>query len=312
MDGSVRVELQHSLDILQRILLHRCPLGGRSAGSEDGLDFIGLEDSLKIGVGHDGSWHAESLLVCRAVDGVKSIESSSSPNAETSNVSTGGKFEEIEFVDGEEGNAGDVAESKRDTLILLVNNKGAAFLDTSSVSHFSASGSEASGRFDTLDVIPGSDLSEDTDSVLSFFQGLDGVIDDKGKFGDFLNRVTFGHGESGDGGGSNGRASGITSLGHVDLAVPSAPGLVGVKHATSSAHVSESGSTGSGGTTTTNTGNTGNSATGTPGLRRGLFAGVRSHGIWGSVVLGDVSVNKVDNIWSDWRLEDCWEVNGLP
>ena len=86
------------------------------------LDFIGLEDSLKIGVGHDGSWHAESLLVCRAVDGVKSIESSSSPNAETSNVSTGGKFEQIEFVDGEEGDAGDVAESKRDTLILLVNN----------------------------------------------------------------------------------------------------------------------------------------------------------------------------------------------
>ena len=29
--------------------------------------------------------------------------------------------------------------------------------------------------------------------------------------------ITFGHGESGDGGGSNGRASGITSLGHVDL-----------------------------------------------------------------------------------------------
>ena len=69
--------------------------------------------------------------------------------------------------------------------------KGAAFLDTSSVSHFSASGSEASGRFDTLDVIPGSNLSEDTDSVLSFFQGLDGVIDDKGEFRNLLNRVTY-------------------------------------------------------------------------------------------------------------------------
>ena len=29
--------------------------------------------------------------------------------------------------------------------------------------------------------------------------------------------ITFGHGESGDGGSSDGRASGITSLGHVDL-----------------------------------------------------------------------------------------------
>ena len=69
--------------------------------------------------------------------------------------------------------------------------KGAAFLDTSSVSHLSASGSEASRGFDTLDVIPSSDLSEDTDGVLSFFQGLDGVIDDKGEFRNLLNRVTY-------------------------------------------------------------------------------------------------------------------------
>merc|ERR1712158_181343 len=254
----------------------------------------------------------ESLLVGRAVDGVEGVECSGRPDAESAHVSAGSQFEEVEFVDGQQGDAGDVTEGQRDSLVLFVNNERTAFLDSSAVAHLSASGSEAAGGFDALDVFPRADLAEHSDGVLCFLQCLDGVVDNEGKLGNSLNRVTLGHGKSGDGGGGNGGASGISSLCDVNLAVPSAPGLVGVEHATSAAHVSESGGTGAGGSSSTDTGDTRNGTTRSPRLGRSLLAGIGGNGIGGSVVLGNIGVNKVDNIWSDWRLEDCWEVNGLP
>ena len=43
LDGDVRVELEHHLDVLQRVPLHRDALAAGAAWAEGGLDFIGLD-----------------------------------------------------------------------------------------------------------------------------------------------------------------------------------------------------------------------------------------------------------------------------
>ena len=107
LNGGVRVELEHALDVLEWVLLDSRSLGGGSSGLESSLkriiknccycqkvnlDFISLEDSLEISVGEDWSWHGEALLVGRRVDGVKSLESFGGVDGESSNVATWGEL----------------------------------------------------------------------------------------------------------------------------------------------------------------------------------------------------------------------------
>jgi hypothetical protein len=56
----------------------------------------------------------------------------------------------------------------------------------------------------------------------------------------------------------------VSSLGGVDLSVPSSVGLEGSEHSALSALVTEGTLAGSGGTRATNTGDSGHSATGSP------------------------------------------------
>ena len=43
LDGDIWVQLQHGLDVLERVLLDGDTLATRAAWSEGSLDFIGLE-----------------------------------------------------------------------------------------------------------------------------------------------------------------------------------------------------------------------------------------------------------------------------
>jgi len=138
------------------------------------LDFISLEDSLKISVGENGSWHGEALLVSRRVDSVKSLESLGGVDGESSNVATWGELEEVKLVDWEEGNAGDVSHGLDDTVVVLVNDERTSLLDSSSVSHLSSAGSESSSFLDSVDIIDGADLSEDGDGSLGLLESLGG------------------------------------------------------------------------------------------------------------------------------------------
>ena len=83
MNGNIWVQLQHCLDVLQWVLLHCYTLAAGTTWAEGGLDFISLngkrletvlvdgvktketnlEDTLEISIGHDWSWHGESLFV---------------------------------------------------------------------------------------------------------------------------------------------------------------------------------------------------------------------------------------------------------
>ena len=63
---------------------------------------------MEIGIRQDGSWHAESLLVLRGVDCVKCTEGTCGPDGKSTDMSAWSKFQEVELVDWNEGDAGDI------------------------------------------------------------------------------------------------------------------------------------------------------------------------------------------------------------
>lgn len=81
-------------------------------------------------------------------------------------MATWGEFEEVELVNGEEGDAGDVAEGEGDSVVLIVDDEGTAFLDVASVSHFTATGTETTRVLYTLDIGPGLQVAENADCFL--------------------------------------------------------------------------------------------------------------------------------------------------
>lgn len=242
LDGRVRVELQHRLDVLQRVLLNRRSLGGRLAGFETSLDLVGLEDALEIGVGEDGARHREALFVSGGIDSVQGLERACRPDGEATDVTAGSELEQVQLVDGQQSDTGDVTESEGDAFVFFVDNEGTTFLHSSAVSHFAASGTESSGGLDAFNVGPGVKFAKDADGLFRLLHALDGIVYDKGKFGDGFDRVTLSHGEGGDSGGGNGRDGSVTTLGYIHASVPSAPSLVWVEHSSTTAHVSERGS----------------------------------------------------------------------
>jgi hypothetical protein len=302
LNGGVGVELEHCLDVLERVLLDRRSLGRGSSGLEGGLDFVGLEDSLKIGVGQDRARHRETLLVGGGVDGVERLERVGGVDGESTDVSAGGEFEEVELVDGEEGDAGDVSHGLDDAVVVLVDDERAPLLDSSSVSHFTASGSESSGLLDSVDVVDSADGLEHADGGLGLLESLGGAVDDKWEFRNSRDDVTLGHGEGRNASSSDGGDGGVSSLSDVHSSMPVAPGLVWVEHSTASAHVSESGGTRSGSTTSTDSGNTSDSSASTPRFGRSLLTSFGGNSVRLASVLGNVGVHELDNVSSDGSL----------
>jgi hypothetical protein len=104
-------------------------LGGD--GPDNGLDLIGVDDTGQVGVGHTGAGQVEAVLelgalLVRAEERVELLESALGPDAESSQVATGGEVEEVEVVNQGELNAGKVAEGLVEALGDVVDDKGAA------------------------------------------------------------------------------------------------------------------------------------------------------------------------------------------
>lgn len=156
------------------------------------------------------------------------------------------------------------------------------------------------GVLDLLDIRVGVETLEEGNGSLGLDDSVkSGLRDNQGDLGDLLDAVTTSHNERSQSGGSQSRADGVSALVLVDLSVPSSPDLGGGEHTATTAHVSEGTLAGAGSTTTRNTRNTGNSTTGTPGLSRVLHTSSLGHSVSLSLVLVDLSVNKVDHIRTD-------------
>jgi hypothetical protein len=81
--------------------------------------------------------------------------------------------------------------------------------------------------------------------------------------------------------------------------VPFSPLAGGCEHATTAAHVTEGGLAGTVGTATSNTWDTGYGTTGTPRFGGVFHTRIVLYSVGLTLVLGNVRVYEVDNIWAD-------------
>lgn len=304
--GSIRVKGILGSEVSQGVLL----LDGvedsvLSLVSDDGLDGIGVDDLGNVGVGQDSSVEVISALFLASEsvaseDLVKGLESSFSPDDESTEVTTGSQLSEVKSVDVGDFNTGDVSDgSDEGGVFIVVDEKGTSSEIVSSVSELTLTSSDGLGVGNSFNIFVSTESLQEGNDVSSLFNNFELVIDNQRKVGDVGDSVTSGENEGSDGGGSQSGGNGVSLLLDVNLSVPSSPGLQGSEHSTLSTRVGEGTLSSSGSTRTRDSGNSGNGSTGTPGDGGVLHTGMDVNSVSLSGVLGDLVVNELNNIKSD-------------
>jgi hypothetical protein len=309
----VRVKSKENLLVLKRVLLNNVLslLSGLTSGSEDLLDLRGVDETGDIRVGKNVSRESEAGLGrgsrLSTPDAVEERDSRLSPDDESTKVGTRSELEERERSDVGGLNTGDVSESLDKTLVLTVDDQRTLALSVAATSELTLTGTELLGSNDLGDITVSTNSLQDSNSLLGLLNRLDIVRDNEGNLGDGLDTVTSGKDKRSNRSGSNGRSSSVSLLVVVNLDVPLSPGLGRSEHTTATAHVTESSLTSTVSTRTTNTGDTGNSTTGTPRDSGGLLTSVGSDGVSLTLVLGNTSPDRVNNVGTDGGLENGGE-----
>lgn len=289
----VRVKTEKDLLVAEGVLLLDTGTLGKSGtlgGVEDALDFGAVNQTGEVGLRNNVGRQKEVLLELRglgggSVDDVQCLEGSGGPDDETTEVTTRGELEEVQGVDIGCLNTGQVAETLDELSAVnlgVVDDQRTTTLAVATASELTLTGTELLGALGLQDILAGTDGSQDLESSGGLGSGRaleDGGVDDQGNLGNFRDGVTTSEEEGGDSGSSNGRGSSespgfllailfLTDLSSfhsllalVGLHVPLAPDLGRGKHATGSAHVTESSLTSTVCTTTGDTRNTGNGTT---------------------------------------------------
>uniref|UniRef100_A0A1L8EJ57 Uncharacterized protein n=1 Tax=Haematobia irritans TaxID=7368 RepID=A0A1L8EJ57_HAEIR len=226
-------------------------------------------------------------------------------------MTTWSQFKQVHLINRHCFDTWDIAESTTQTFILVINNKGTATGNATTVTHSTTASTETLGFVDLLDISPDLHASEEDNSLLGLLQFLYFIGHNQGEFRDTIDDVTLRLYEGWYARGSDSGNQSVTALVYVDLAVPATVGLSGSEHTTTTTHVTESTLTGTVSTTTTDTGNTGNSTTSTPGFSRGLVTGLFANSVGLTLVAAHQLMNIVDNIGADGSLEDSWQADVL-
>lgn len=228
------------------------------------------------------------------------------PDNESAELSTGRELEEVESVDIDDFDSGDISEGFDQLGVLVeVDNQRALSDSVSLASEFAVASSDASAVNNFLDVLECSDSLEEGNCISSFFVGLNPVLDNKRDLRHVVDSVSSGEHQWNDATGSDGGGCSVSLLLDVHSPVPSSPGSKGCEHATLSAHVAESTLSAPVRTTSSNSGNTSHGSTGSPRGCTMLHTGVHIHTMSLSSVSCDILVYETNNVRSDRSPENC-------
>lgn len=236
--------------------------------SKFGLNLIGVDDSGKISAGHDGSVEVISSLFEGSIsvgteNSVKSSETTLGEDDESTEMSSWSELEDVESMDIASVNTWQVSSGSLEFIIsFVVDDKWSLSQDVSSVSEFTLTGSGVSGLSDLGEIIRDTEGGEGGEE--GFGGTISEVVDDEWELWDVLNEMTSSHNKRGNGGSCEGSGNGMSSLGDIDLSVPSSPDFKWSEHSSFSAHVTEGSLTGSGGTRSRDSWDTSYSSTGSP------------------------------------------------
>jgi len=276
--------------------------------SQLGLNLIGVNDSGDISAVHHWSIQSVSLLLLGDVgwgseDRVEGLESVLGEDDESSEVTSWGELEDIESIHVASVNTWQVSGGLLHTEgVVSVDEEWTLSHDVSRVSVFSSSLSDLLGLSDLGEIVTSSEVLEGLEDGLGVWKSK--VVNDKWELWDSIDVMTSSHDEWGASGGSEGGGNGMSSLSDVGLCVPFSPDLKWSEHSSLSAHVTESGLTSSGGTRSTDSWDSCDGSTSSPGLGGVLSASLVEDGMSLSSVLGQLRVNEMNKIVSDWGSED--------
>jgi hypothetical protein len=286
-------------------------------GVDHALDFIGIDEAGHVGVVQDGLQHVVAFLEGSGLSGgtedaVESLDGGLGVNHESAELSTGGQSLQGETVDVDDFNTGHVAEGLDQTDVFVgVDDQRSLLLLVTLVSELAFASTDGLGVNDLLDVFISSELLEEGNGLRSLLDGFKTVFDNQGEFGHVADAVTAGLDEGSQGGGGQSHGDSVSSLLEVDLSVPSAVGLEGEGHATSTDHVTEGSLARAGSSGAGNTGNSGDGTSGTPRGSRVAHTGLGINSVGLTGVLGQVSVNELDDVQADGALEHTGQDNLL-
>jgi hypothetical protein len=204
----VRIQLKHDILILERIsLLGEDNRGVLEGGLHNRLDFIRIDDTGKVSVGHSTVRKMETFLqlgtsIIGSEERVELVKSTLGPDAESAEVSTRSELEEVEVVNRCHFNTREVSESLVESLRLVVDHKRTTSLSVSAVSCLANTTLKFAGLLGLLDIGEGTKSLQDDLGVLGAVDFVECVIKNQRHLRDLVNTVSTSHDEGRDSGGS--------------------------------------------------------------------------------------------------------------
>jgi hypothetical protein len=141
--------------------------------------------------------------------------------------------------------------------------------------------------------------------------GVNIVAENQRQLRNLVDLMSSGKDQRKNGSGRNSRSKSVSLESEVDLSVPSSVGLEWEGHSTLSTHVGEGSLSVSGGTRSLDSWDSGNSSSGSPRLSGVLHTSVSVNSMGLSGVSGDVVVDVLDDVLSEWLGEDIWKFHFL-
>jgi hypothetical protein len=180
-------------------------------------------------------------LVESAKDLVKQSKCALGPYDEATDVTTRCELKEVEATDVDHLHTRQIAERFDNATVLIVDDEGAAALAVTAIAHLSLTRTKLARVGYLYDVAVRTKGLEKCNSLLCLLERFRTISNDKGDLFNLLDAMAASENERRKCRGGKGRNRSKTTLVLIHLDVPSAPGLSGSEHPTTTAHVTERG-----------------------------------------------------------------------
>lgn len=218
---------------------------GVASWLDDTLDFVGVDDSGEIGVGHQWSLQLVIALLLGSIsvgseDLIEVLESGLSPDDESAHLSSWSELNDVQSLDIADVDAWNVSDGLDKVDVLVeAHNHWTLLHGISSVSGLASSGSDGFAVNYLLDIFEGTDFLEYGNNLFGFFNLFNLVTDHQWKFHDILDLVASAQNKGDNTGGGDSGNDSMSLLVCINSSVPSSPGLDWGEHSTLSALVAE-------------------------------------------------------------------------
>lgn len=302
----IGIEFEHHEQILQGIFA----VFGMSLvfffPAQQGDDFRGFQQSSQVGVGDDGSGQiitnfGGGFSGVRAIEGLQALISGLRPDDESANVAARRQIEQIEASHTAQVDARQIPEGAAHSRFVEIDDQRALLESVAAISGLTLASADFLGVLGLLGIPVGFEHFQKPDGSLGLCDVVNGFIAyNERDFRDFFDFVAPGKDKRHAGGCCQGRHDGVSPLIDVDFAVPFSIRLGGREHMAAPTHVSEGSLSGAMGASSGNSGNTRHCPARAPRFCRGLMTSAFHNGVGLPGVLGNVTMDVMNNIWSDW------------